>query len=330
MEDYPKITICIPTYNRIAYLKKAIDSAISQDYANFEIVVSDNCSNDGTRGLLEEYCKYVKNFKYFVNTTNVGMVGNWNLTLHERIDSEWFIILSDDDYITDSTYLTKISLLIQSNPNLSIVFANGLIEYTRSNEFHELRLPFKTVENGVFVFLNAHKTKPQAFTLCNVVFRKSLALKFDAFNNKYNLACDSELFLKSCLYGQVGVIHDNVSVYRIHGNNLITQTRSSEQLKALAEDLLMSPYMESRKVLTDSEMIEQYFNEVVLSGLKDIFFNLKLINREEYLLLFESLVKQDSRIRLIKNDKKFLLKMYFANFSWLVILMRKLKGLWKR
>ena len=49
------VSIGLPTFNRASSLRKAIDSALSQDYRNIELVISDNDSSDGTQVLCEEY-----------------------------------------------------------------------------------------------------------------------------------------------------------------------------------------------------------------------------------------------------------------------------------
>jgi glycosyltransferase involved in cell wall biosynthesis len=46
--SFPKVSIMIPTYNRAHYLVDAIESSLTQDYPNFEVIVSDNHSTDGT------------------------------------------------------------------------------------------------------------------------------------------------------------------------------------------------------------------------------------------------------------------------------------------
>ncbi len=62
----PLVSICIPTYNRAAYLKKSFDSLIAQErFGEIEVVISDNASDDGTKELCEKYCKKYKNIKYF-------------------------------------------------------------------------------------------------------------------------------------------------------------------------------------------------------------------------------------------------------------------------
>ena len=44
----PKVSILIPVYNRVDMIKDCVDSALSQDYPNTEVIISDNCSTDGT------------------------------------------------------------------------------------------------------------------------------------------------------------------------------------------------------------------------------------------------------------------------------------------
>lgn len=57
MKYMPKISAIIPTYNRVSYLPDAINSILSQDYNDFEIIVVDDGSTDNTRGLVEQFVK---------------------------------------------------------------------------------------------------------------------------------------------------------------------------------------------------------------------------------------------------------------------------------
>ena len=73
-EEKPLLSICIPTYNRSKYLKKCLDSIVSQnEFLNgtVEIVISDNASTDGTKDVVEPYRKKYDNFYYFRNKENV-------------------------------------------------------------------------------------------------------------------------------------------------------------------------------------------------------------------------------------------------------------------
>ena len=51
----PLVSVIIPTYNRLEYLKEAINSAIKQTYQNIEIIVCDNCSSQNPQFLVESF-----------------------------------------------------------------------------------------------------------------------------------------------------------------------------------------------------------------------------------------------------------------------------------
>ncbi|WP_425040526.1 glycosyltransferase family 2 protein [Primorskyibacter sp. S187A] len=53
--DFPKFSIVLPSYNTVAYLKETIDSVLAQDYPDFEFIITDGGSTDGTVALLETY-----------------------------------------------------------------------------------------------------------------------------------------------------------------------------------------------------------------------------------------------------------------------------------
>lgn len=75
MNEKPLVSICIPTYNRVEYLKASIDSIVGQEdflNGNVEIAVSDNASTDGTEEICRVYSEKFNNFKYFKNDVNVS------------------------------------------------------------------------------------------------------------------------------------------------------------------------------------------------------------------------------------------------------------------
>lgn len=216
----PRVSIVIPTFNRLPMLREAVASALAQRYPDLEVLVSDNASDDGTREAMASH-RSDPRFRYFRNETNLGMVGNWRKAVFEYARGDFFLILSDDDLLVDPDYLSKAMALVDRHPDVVIVYANGTMVDESTGRTWELRLPFGSLERGTTVFASRDRVPPQDFTLCNVLFKRSLALELDAFADPSNICCDSELFLEACLFGNVGVVHDQVSRYRIHGDNLI-------------------------------------------------------------------------------------------------------------
>jgi glycosyltransferase involved in cell wall biosynthesis len=92
----PSVTIAIPTRNRPGYLAAALESAFAAAGPADQVIVSDNASNDGTPAFLAT----IRDPRVTVlrQTTDVGMVGNWNACL-AAANGELFMLLSDDDLV---------------------------------------------------------------------------------------------------------------------------------------------------------------------------------------------------------------------------------------
>lgn len=70
--EKPLLSICIPTYNRAEYLEKSLNSLVMQDeFPQIEVVISDNCSTDGTQVLCERFCSRYPNIVYHRNEENI-------------------------------------------------------------------------------------------------------------------------------------------------------------------------------------------------------------------------------------------------------------------
>ena len=76
--EVPKISIGLPVYNGETYLREAIDSILRQDYADFELIISDNASTDATKNICREYAANDCRVRYYQNETNIGASGNYN------------------------------------------------------------------------------------------------------------------------------------------------------------------------------------------------------------------------------------------------------------
>jgi glycosyltransferase involved in cell wall biosynthesis len=112
MPQPPTVTIAIPTYNRVVYLRKAVESALSQTYPNIQIIVSDNCSGDGTAEFVSSITD--SRLLFLQQPRNLGMVGNWNVCL-EHATGEFFLLLSDDDYLEDRAIETLVEAIAHAD-----------------------------------------------------------------------------------------------------------------------------------------------------------------------------------------------------------------------
>lgn len=240
----PEISIVIPTFNRADMLGEAIASALAQTGVELEVVVSDNASTDHTAAVVSRFGSDAR-LRYFRNECNVGMVANWRLAIYERARADCFVLLSDDDYFTDPTYLARAAQAMREHRPV-FVYAGGVVDDV-ANGATTLRLPFDGLVSGSEVLASRGTVQPQDITLCNMVFRRADAQRLGFLADPDNLSCDSELYLLLCCEGPVFAIPEPVSVYRKHGANLVRRINSSRRLMDHNLDHLVRPLAYARQ-----------------------------------------------------------------------------------
>lgn len=93
----PLVTVYMPTYNRVELLRRAVDSVLTQDYKNIELIVVDDKSTDSTHEYLAKMAKKDSRFKYFINEKNSGACVSRNKAIFAA-KGEFITGLDDDDY----------------------------------------------------------------------------------------------------------------------------------------------------------------------------------------------------------------------------------------
>jgi glycosyltransferase involved in cell wall biosynthesis len=93
----PRVTVGIPVYNGGALLTRTVESLLGQTFADFELLISDNASEDDTPEICREYVKKDSRVRYFRQETNKGAAANYNFLL-DQARAEFFCFAPHDDY----------------------------------------------------------------------------------------------------------------------------------------------------------------------------------------------------------------------------------------
>ena len=118
MNIAPLVSVIMPSYNSKKYIKKAIDSVLEQTYSNFELIIVDGNSTDGTVDILDEYKKQDRRIKVIQDEgRGIGAA----LQLGCQIASGKFIARMDSDDIAINTRFEKQLKIFHSIPNLILV-----------------------------------------------------------------------------------------------------------------------------------------------------------------------------------------------------------------
>lgn len=92
----PFLSVCIPTFNRVGYLKKCLKSVLADISDDVEVIVQDNASTDGTEQWMGSFSH--PNVRYYRNAENVGLVNNV-IQIIANAKGEYVYMLTDDDYL---------------------------------------------------------------------------------------------------------------------------------------------------------------------------------------------------------------------------------------
>ena len=112
-----EIQVFIPTYNRPALVLNAIRSALSQDFDSFEVIVSDNSTNDETEIHLAQFED--KRLRYIRRRPSLPVIDHFNAILGE-VTAEYFMIFHDDDIMHPDLMKTLYAKLRQNVNALAI------------------------------------------------------------------------------------------------------------------------------------------------------------------------------------------------------------------
>jgi glycosyltransferase involved in cell wall biosynthesis len=122
----PKVSICIPAYKQVDYLREALLSIQEQTFTDFEIVLTDDSPDNAVYDLLKEF-DFKGKLNYHKNSPALGSPANWNYGLNVA-KGEYIKILHHDDFFATSDSLQKFVDLLDKNPQSDFAFSGSLID----------------------------------------------------------------------------------------------------------------------------------------------------------------------------------------------------------
>ncbi len=118
-----KFSVLLPTRNRLEYLRYAVETVRRQDYDDWEVIVSDNCSEEDVEGYVRSLAD--PRIKYYRTDSFVPVTDNWNNAL-EKSTGDYVIMLGDDDCLMQSFFST-VSRLVEEFDHPDFVYTSAYL-----------------------------------------------------------------------------------------------------------------------------------------------------------------------------------------------------------
>ncbi|MCE5340851.1 MAG: FkbM family methyltransferase [Planctomycetaceae bacterium] len=117
----PKVSVCIPAYNQPELLRKTLNSVITQSFENYEIIVTDDSTDDRVERLIKEFSPN-PNIRYYKNEKPKGSPQNWNYAV-SLATGEYIKLMHHDDWFENQNSLCEFVRLLDSNPKADFAFS---------------------------------------------------------------------------------------------------------------------------------------------------------------------------------------------------------------
>jgi len=211
----PLISICMVTYNHENYISDSIESCLSQSYKNFELIIVDNNSTDGTVEVVKKYKSESDKIKLIALDNNTFPSHASNLAIRNA-KGTYITLLSGDDFYYDNKLAMQLKLMRESGARFSFSWVDT-IDDEKNICVHELSQVF----NKDFSSLEIKKHFIDCGNmLCATsgMFHKDIFEEYGYFDERLLQLQDYDLWLRLSSTEDITLLSHKLSAYRVRGD----------------------------------------------------------------------------------------------------------------
>lgn len=196
------LSIIIPTFNSRGQLKDTLDSIINQTFTNYEVLIIDNCSTDGTLDIIKSYAS-LNNMIRWISEPDKGIYDAMNKGI-KMSKGKWLYFMGSDDRFFQSHILEELSTILTSDIDLiygNVIWGNTGIVY-----------------DGIFDLEKLIKYK----NICQqaVFYNRNLFEKMGLFKNEYKYCADHYFNIQCFISGiKINYVDKTIAVYNNEGKS---------------------------------------------------------------------------------------------------------------
>lgn len=215
MSEQILISIILPTYNRKVFLERCIQSVLDQTYSNFELIIIDDGSTDGTAELVRQFSDPRLKYYWKENQKFPSIARNFGV---KQAKSEWIAFIDSDDTWERNKLEIQLSSL-NLNPKAALISTlisidNKLIKNHRTRHSYDY---FNDLLWRNFIFTST------------VLLKKSIFNEFEGFDQSLQIAEDYDLWLKISAKYPVMIIDQPTARYEIHDGGISSNKEKTLQ-----------------------------------------------------------------------------------------------------
>ncbi|WP_419725267.1 glycosyltransferase family 2 protein [Terrisporobacter petrolearius] len=336
-----KISVIMPVYNKIRYIEKSVNSILNQTYKNFELIIVDDGSSDGSESICDKFAFQDSRVRVF-HIENSGVSNARNIGIENAI-GEYFQFIDSDDYVDSNMLNDLLQIIIDYNPDIIISGVKKIDDIC--HEIMEILPPLSALKNKQDLMENfAEVQRNTGIYGCvsNKMIKKSIVddnnLRFDT---NIWLAEDLDFYLE--LYNYVSKIYFYQKSYYYYlqeaENSSTTSDRKNNYLLQAKIILKEKNMLRINNLLNDGNL--KNVNEIITNFIMSYIYDNFNFNSSEYNKFLDDIISDKELMGSIVNDErnkfekliisllskkyKTLIYILFANRNMLRAIYRKIK-----
>lgn len=236
----PKVSIIIPNYNYEPFLKQRMETVLNQTLQDFELILLDDCSTDGSRALLQKYSQNEKVAHTVFNEANTGSpFMQWEKGL-SLVKGEYVWIAESDDF-AQPTFLEECVKALDEHPTASVAacWSQMVDQDGRSIDkgFDQIKHEGSTMVYGSEEYLKHNLFwGTSVYNASMAVFRYDCYAKIDKDYTNYRYCGDWLFWFEMVRQGDIILIHKKLNCFRQHNKRVtVTSEKAAGRIMELLE-----------------------------------------------------------------------------------------------
>jgi glycosyltransferase involved in cell wall biosynthesis len=222
----PKVSVCVPTYNGAQYLRPCLESVLSQSFDDYELVIVDDRSSDDTVDIVREYGALDSRIRLVENSSNLGLVGNWNRCI-DLARANWLKFVFQDDVLAPNCIADMIAATPSGYPVISSA-RDFIFDTSVTEQDKRPYLANRTLIEAIYSDRNSMSGREFCdVTLDNiaanlvgeptaVLLRVDVFRRFGRFDDRLLTYCDAEYWTRVICHTGTLHIPDVLANFRVH------------------------------------------------------------------------------------------------------------------
>lgn len=238
----PKISVVIPSYNKVKFIAKTLDSVISQKYPSLEVIIQDGASTDGTVDIIRKYAVKYPDIVTFESKKDGGQLNAVKIGLKKATGDVLSFINADDQYLEGT--LSSIASAYVSNPDSLWIAGGGIVVDSNDNEIAKPVTLYKKILQNMnyypLLLTTNYLMQPSVF------LTKQAYKKYGPFTGTPNFVMEYDMWLKLGRVKMPVLIDKTLTKFRIEPT---TKTKTLFKDLLTEDEKIVKRYTKNRMII---------------------------------------------------------------------------------